>query len=647
VIACRTLGPIVVTVDGAEPPPELLWRKHLALLVYLARSPHHTRSREHLIGLLWGDRPEAAARHSLREAVHVLRRCAGDDGVDTTGERVRVGDGAVDLDVDRLEAQAVKGDWAGAAALSVGEFLEGFSVPDAPEFEDWLAAERLTWKRRCVEVLAKRALELERSGHPSEGAEHARRALVLDPLSEAAAAAAVQALALAGERSAALDVYDGFAARLAQQIGGKPSASLHTLVERVRSERSWRLPEGVEPERLRGAESRRAPLIGRERELEALVQLLDRGGEHRATVAFVTGDAGVGKTRLAEEVLARARLSGASTSHARAVPADTDEPWAGVVGLANGGLLEAPGLAAAAPEALAAFATRLPEWGDRFPDARKARPMPPGQALTDILRAVCAEQQLVLLLDDAQWSDRDSLLTLGAAVRDLAKAPLLVVLTASPYPAREELDDLRARIDRDVAGTALRLGPLPPDALKPLAAWAVPSYAGPALDRLARRVAADSAGLPLLAVELLHAVALGLDLPGTGTGPAWPAEHRTLDQTLPGELPDAVVAAIRIGFRRLTKDAQAVLAAASVLGDRVSRTLVAKATELDKDRVAGALDELEWQRWLVAEARGYTFVARIVRDVVARDMLTAGQRQRIIDAVGPGAGKAGPKTARG
>ena len=50
-IVCRTLGPIEVTVDGAPAPPEMLWRKHLALLVYLARSPRQTRSREHLIGL--------------------------------------------------------------------------------------------------------------------------------------------------------------------------------------------------------------------------------------------------------------------------------------------------------------------------------------------------------------------------------------------------------------------------------------------------------------------------------------------------------------------------------------------------------------------------------------------------------------------
>jgi hypothetical protein len=165
-----------------------------------------------------------------------------------------------------------------------------------------------------------------------------------------------------------------------------------------------------------------------------------------------------------------------------------------------------------------------------------------------------------------------------------------------------------------------------------LARWAFPAYGEVEVDRIARRVATDSAGLPLLAVELLHAVALGLDLHKTAG--AWPAEHHTLDQSLPGDLPDAVVAAIRIGFRRLSKDAQIVLAAAAVLKEKEGAATLRRATGLSAERLTGALDEAEWQRWLTADGRGYSFIARIVRDVVARDMLTAGQRQRVLEAAG-------------
>src|ERR671921_2925677 len=142
VIVCRTLGPIEVTVDGAPAPAEMLWRKHLALLVYLARSPRRTRSREHLIGLLWADRTDAAARHSLSEALRVIRRHAGQDALEVTVGHVGLAPEAVELDVDRLEQLAAASDWAGASELVAGEFLEGFGVPDATGFEDWLAAER-------------------------------------------------------------------------------------------------------------------------------------------------------------------------------------------------------------------------------------------------------------------------------------------------------------------------------------------------------------------------------------------------------------------------------------------------------------------------------------------------------------------------
>src|SRR5207244_11679405 len=74
-IVVRALGPAEVSVNGAAAPAKLLWKKNLALLMYLARSPKGVRTREHLTGLLWGDKPGEKARHSLNEAVHVLRLC--------------------------------------------------------------------------------------------------------------------------------------------------------------------------------------------------------------------------------------------------------------------------------------------------------------------------------------------------------------------------------------------------------------------------------------------------------------------------------------------------------------------------------------------------------------------------------------------
>src|SRR2546421_9587477 len=116
-VYCRVLGPARVTIAGADAPQELLWRKHLALLVYLARSPRRARTREHLLGLLWGDRDERQARHSLNEALRVLRRALGDGRVVSDVDQVRLSDDAVVLDCERFAERKAAGDWAAAAAL--------------------------------------------------------------------------------------------------------------------------------------------------------------------------------------------------------------------------------------------------------------------------------------------------------------------------------------------------------------------------------------------------------------------------------------------------------------------------------------------------------------------------------------------------
>ena len=625
-ILCRTLGPVAVSVDGGSAPPELLWRKNLALLVYLARSPKRARTREHLIGLLWGDKPEGAARHSLNEAVRVLRRHAGDGGVETEAGQVRLVTGAVELDTERLDALLAAKDYRGAVELVAGEFLEGFGVSGASGFEDWMTAERTLWRGRSVDALLRRADELLGTGDLTGAHDAAQRALLLDPTSDVPVRGVMRCRALAGDRAGALECYETFAARLAGEVDTEPDTDTKALAERVRRERAWRLPAGAGGEGGGGgageaaAESRRAPLVGRARELARLLEPWTAcRRDRRAAVVIVEGDAGTGKTRLAEELLGRARLDGAAVAAVRAVEADRDQPWSGVLGIARGGLLETPGVAGASPAALA----ELRDQG--APGAGL------GRALVEGLRAVCEEQPVVVLVDDAQWLDRESLLALVAAARDLAREPLCFVFAAAPHPPRAELDELRVRIGRDVAGAAVRLEPLSGEALRDLARWALPRYNELELNRVARRVGTDSAGIPLLAVELLHAVAMGLDL--RETKGAWPEPFKTLDQTLPGELPDAVVAAIRIGFRRLSPDAQRALAVAAVVGGRVSRERLGSGAGLHGEGLDAALDELEWQRWLAAEPRGYALVARIVRDVVERDMVTEGQRQRILAAI--------------
>ena len=624
-IQCRLLGPAELDVDGAPGPAELLWRKHLALLVYLARSPRGVRTRDHLIGVLWPDKEEKAARHSLNEALRIIRRVAGDSALETSAGAIRLMPGSVRLDLEEFESRTAAGRWASACEMIGGEFLEGFSLPDAAGFEDWLAAERRIWKDRAVDALLSCSGDLLRAGNSASALDRADRALALDPYADRAMRAVISALAVQGETARALARFEEFAARLTRDLGVSPDPETRRLAERIGT---LRRPRPAPPS-TREPSLRRPPLFGREGELGKLLDCWEEN-QARAVLLVVEGDAGTGKSRLLDELRSRLVLKGVSVPLMRAVESDQSRPHEGLIGLARGGLLESPGVAAAPAAALAALGRRLPDWGDRFRGDCEPDPLPKG--FEEIIEAAVFAGPMALMIDDAQWLDPESCLIMAALLRNLRAAPLAVVLSTSSHRARVELDQLRTGIGRDYPGSAVVLGPLDSSAIGELAGWAFPRYDAEARGRLARRVSRDSAGLPFLAVELLDAVAAGLELEDASA--TWPSPLRTLSETLPADLPDSISAALRIGFRRLSPEAQQVLAAAAVIGGRCTEADLGRATGIPQAPLHIALDELEWERWLEVDGTGYGFVASIAQRVLERDMVTRGQRARILARLG-------------
>jgi predicted ATPase len=371
-------------------------------------------------------------------------------------------------------------------------------------------------------------------------------------------------------------------------------------------------------------------LVGRSEELAVLLQAWQASVTHsHSTLLVVEGDAGSGKSRLALEILARARLDGAAVISMRGVEGDGELSGTGLMNLALDGLLAARGVAGATPAALATLAMRAPAWAERFPPASETAPLPLPTAFGDILQAITEEQPVLIAVDDAHWIDRDSLVALLKYLRDLEQARFALLLITTPARTPDELERVRATIGRDMRGAVATLKPWNKESLTELAQWYLPNYSEAELDRVVRRLVIDSAGLPLLAVEILHAVSLGMDLRDQAS--AWPEQFRTLDETLPGDLPDAIRAAIRMGYRRLSEEGQTILAAIAVMGERSTTEEIAAATALPPTELHRELDVLEWERWLVSDARGYSFMARVPRDIVAQDMVTEGQRQRLLN----------------
>ncbi len=606
-VELRCLGPLEVRVDGKPPPAELLWRKHLALLVYLSRSPRG-RARDHLMGLLWSEKDQEKARHSLNEALRVLRKTLGDALV-TEGDVVRVEPHAFRTDLDSLDA-----------SVAVGPFLEGFAVPDAPEFEDWLARERERVGAAAVASLVEAAERALAEGDLVKARHHGDRALALDPYHEPALRALMRAYALDGVRQLGLEAYERARAALEGDLGSQPEPATQDLARRLRAGEVVRVAARTpQPEQL-------PPLVGGGRKLLAQLAALWDQAVSGARLALVRGDPGSGKTRLLDELAARARLDGAVVAYARGL--EGDEPRAIVAAWLRGGLA-VPELASAAPAALTALAALDPDLGVRFPGARGTEPLPLDDALAACVAAIGGERRVLLALDDAHRSDAE---TLGAVVRLVQRGiqvPLLVVLAAPQAPAAAPaMDQISARLGRDLPGAELRTDRLTEPEVAQFAGWAVPSYAAEDRERLARRVMVDTSGNPFLVTQLMLALRAGLAVT-PGAGAAWPAAHRTLDDTLPGQLPPAVAAALRLRYRALTEAAQRTLAAMAVLGGRTAQPALARAAEVEWKELERALDELEWDRWIDGDAHGYSFVTRLAREVILADMVTGGERRRI------------------
>jgi DNA-binding SARP family transcriptional activator len=608
-IEIKALGPPAVTVDGADAPAELMWRKHLALLVYLARSPRG-RTRDHLVGLLWPEKDEAKARHSLNEALRVIRRVAG-DGLVAEGDVVRLESSAVSIDVEDPRAADIR-----------GVFLEGFGLSDAPAFEDWLVGERQRLRATSLGCLVAEAEAAVAAGQLTVGRRLAEQALRIEPLHEPAVRVLMRAHALEGSRTLALEAYDRLEELLRRDLSLEPAADTQGLAERIRTERIVRGAPAVE-----GAPHDVVPLVGFGR--SALAQCLavwSAAVNGRPGIVVLSGEPGTGKTRLADEVAARARLEGAVVAQARVLQGDgSGDIW---LALLRGGL-GVPELGGAAPEVLAALGQIEPDLLVRFPAARTADPAGVAEPFRQAIFAVAEVRPVLIVLDDMHRADADLVESCGALVQRAADARICLLLATGVGPAAQWVDSLSQRVGRDLAGELVSTETFGEEDVAELVAWAFPEYDAEAVDRLRRRVMAETAGIPFLAVEFVRAVRAGMKMKQEEPSAAWPAKFRTLDQTIPGSLPESVAAALRLRFRSLTDDAQAMLTAVAVLGGAESVERLARAADVSLKRAERALDELEWQRWLVGDAHGYTFVTKLAGEIVLADMVTAGQKRRL------------------
>ena len=211
------------------------------LLVYLALQAERPFPRESLATLFWPDQPDSIAKRNLRQTLYQLRQLLNDSDEQErpfllvtrhTIQFNRASDHR--LDVHQFLTALDEGDLATAVSHYPADLLAGFTC-DSLEFEEWLRGERERLHRLALDAMSKLTARQLRNGRIPEAQATARRQLTLEPWSETAHQQLMEALALAGNRPAALAQFEQCRAILAEELGVPPAPETVALAERIQN----------------------------------------------------------------------------------------------------------------------------------------------------------------------------------------------------------------------------------------------------------------------------------------------------------------------------------------------------------------------------------------------------------------------------
>jgi DNA-binding SARP family transcriptional activator len=644
-------------------------RKTLAVLVYLLVEGG-SHSRDKLTALFWPDSDEVSGRASLRTTLARLR-----EGLEaTTEERHLVIDrNAVsfdfasdfELDVQRLQsaydrARSLTGTGrpsgeTGRAVVSQlqqvaeawrGEFLEGFSLRDAADFDEWTSLQREVFRKRMEVVLDRLSLLYADAGSTASAIDTADRWVHLNPLEEHAYRRLMRLHFTSGDRAAALRAFESCRLMLDKELGVLPDPQTSALAERIRT--TLRSPRGSnQPRSLPPASPIDNPLIGRADEFTRLVELYHAASQGRTQAAVLQGEAGIGKTRLATEFLSWAVAQGAEVLRGRAYETAARLPYQPLVDALRPRLeQEASPTTLLSSVWLTELSRLLPELRDRSPDL----PLPGGdeaaartrlfEAIVRLGRALSIRAPLVLFIDDVQWADVASLDVLDYAGRrwkeDEAGVLLLFSLRSEALATIPALDEWLSGLRRDVPVAQIHLGPLSfEDTLELLQALGQEPPLAPDGEDFARWIFTETHGQPFYIVETLRTL---LER-GTLASPHG-EDATTMDILHPPEqgtsravLPPSVRQIIQTRLAPLPQAARDLLAAASVLGQGFTFELLCDVGRLTEDEALPALDSVVRSNLLneigqierQSEDGQYIFAHDKIRDVVYSE---AGEARR-------------------
>ncbi|CAN5891439.1 AAA family ATPase [soil metagenome] len=595
-LSLRVLGPPSIEVDGADLRVDT--RKAVALLTYLALEG--PQRRESLAALLWPESDGARARAALRRTLSVLNRALDGRHLDSGRDRVALAGGGWWCDATAFQHAGRTFDdhdhdavapcdecltaLETAAGLYRGDLLEGFSLRDSAAFDEWMIVTGESLRRECGVVLERLVDGLTHAGRLDDAVTHARRLVLLDPLHEPAHRRLMQLYAWTGRRADAVRQYRDCVATLQRELGVAPLDETTGAYDAIVDDRlpppprpaaiprvaatktvappasagtprsSPLPPDRTAPDGRPPDAAGRPPLVGRDPALATLGAAYDAvdGGGRLLAIAV---EAGIGKTRLASELLHRLAAAGAARIAVRCHPGDRQLAYAPVAEALREVLARAgdAGWLDAVPAHWRAEAARL------APGIAADDGLPPVEPLTSpgaqarfvegvwqvLLATLAGDPPGVLCVDDVQWADAATLQLLTymvARLRDRRVALVCCWRREDLGPDHPWHDTVTQAADADLA-TVVDLDRLDVDEVATLL-----RATGTDDVTVARRLHDEAEGLPLAIVSYLD------ELPsGSAVAERWPLprglEHlfRTRVNGLDGTARQVLTAAATIG----------------------------------------------------------------------------------------------------
>jgi predicted ATPase/DNA-binding SARP family transcriptional activator len=599
-----------------------------SLLAYLVLHRHAPHLRQHLAFLLWPDSSESQARtnlrklffqlqHALPQAEYFLQADSQTIGWNS-GAPLRLDVAELQQHLTHLEQEPLDLD----VLRRVVELYQGELLPSC--YDDWIVPLRQQLHQEVMRALERLITLLENQRAYNAGIRYAQRLLAFDPLEEKTYQRLMRLHALEGDYTSALRVYQECVAVLQRELDVEPAAETQALYERLRQRDPALTPQ---PEQ-KLPPGDRLPLVGRQPEWQALQHAWRKVIQGQTHFVCIWGEAGIGKTRLAEELLDWAGKQGVLTARTRSYQVQGALAYAPVTTLLRSPTL-ASRLARLSTNGLTEIARLLPELLNEYPNLPPPQPMSESWQRQHFFEALAHvvlmdSQPLLLVFDDLHWCDQETLTWLHYLLHFAPQARLLVVGTSRI----EEVDNahplraLQLGLRREAFITELELPPLNAAEVTALAH----EIAENALTReQTQQLYADTEGNPLFVVETVRA-SLGLEA-GQSLASVSSVET-TSSRSSQRLLPAKVHAMIRSRLTQLSPQAQKIASLAAVIGRSFSFSVLAAAAHEEEDTLIDSLDELG-ERHILREqgVAEYDFSHDYIREVAYAGLSRARRRQ--------------------